>query len=606
MKIKVKDFLSIKNAEFEIQKGISIIAGKNGSGKSQLLLGIAQKISKSNLAEEMGFPKKIVDPEVPQIEIEEMPELVLYRPPIRELCENNRSVEYGYCRPLNQIINSNDLTGYTNQIQNRAKNIYAIISNFAIAATSKKSTRSMRERWKKLTDTFKDVFGKELSYDINIFNGIKVGVTIGPDTICSFNTLSTGELEFIALMCDLLLEYNLIYPDENNEEKKETNKQTKRKIDKADMILIDELDSHFHPDLQRKILDSIKDLCQDKYVIITTHSPSLMLSAPSDKLFYLENSEACYSEKDNSYKNQITKLSEDYMMFRKISELYSGFSTDARYAEHLKNSESFELIKYAEECMKDPEVFGGEKGKESDSQTSTMQNFLLAFENPVIVEIGCGLGRTLAAFHSMDPESLSKITYFGVDINPENIDGILKFAEEKKISEKFKSFNAGLHFDQKADVCIFANVIHEIPRQVLASELKKYLKYLNPGGKVLILECLELPVGEKDYVVFNFDALKLLLKESLGNGSLSIKQTTPKSHSGIPLMNAVVTVYSPEDIKIENSDVIDALQYIVENECKKLNDHFTGKANLSSKSFAHTTHNLAHAQMALLHSFTAP
>ena len=86
MKIKVKDFLSIKNAEFEIQKGISIIAGKNGSGKSQLLLGIAQKISKSNLAEEMGFPKKIVDPEVPQIEIEEMPELVLYRPPIRELC----------------------------------------------------------------------------------------------------------------------------------------------------------------------------------------------------------------------------------------------------------------------------------------------------------------------------------------------------------------------------------------------------------------------------------------------------------------------------------------------------------------------------------------
>lgn len=599
MKIKVVDFLSIKRAEFEIEKGISVIAGKNGSGKSQLLLGIAQKISKSNLSEELGFSKKMVDTNVPQIEIETMPELVLYRPPIRQLGESDKRVEFGFCRPLNQFINSNDLTGYTNQIQNRAKNIYAIISNFAIAANNKSATSTMQKRWKILTKNFLSVFGKELLYDINIFNGIKVGVRIDSDSICSLNTLSTGELEFISLMCDLLLEYNILNPDDCDG--KETNKMTKQKINKADMILIDELDSHFHPDLQRKILNSIKDLCQDKYVIITTHSPSVMLSVSPDRLFYLEKSEDCYSEKKRSYQNQITKISEDSLMFQKISELYSGFSTDIRFAEYLRNSEVYELVRYAEECMKDPDVFEGDKGKETGTQEYAIQNFLLAYDNPVIVEIGCGLGRTLAAFNSLDSEFLSKISYFGVDIKQENVQGILKYAEEKRISCKFKEFNAGLQFDKKADICIFANVIHEIPRKYLVSELKKYLGYLKQGGKVLILECLELPVGEKDYVVFDFSALKLLFDKSLHNGSLSIKQATPKTYTGIPLMNAVITVNSPDSIEIQDSDLIVALQNIVKSECKKLNEHFSEKTILSSRAFAHTTHNLAHAQMALLY-----
>ncbi|MBO4626684.1 MAG: AAA family ATPase [Lachnospiraceae bacterium] len=597
LKIKVTDFLSIKYAEFEIQKGISVIAGKNGSGKSQLLLGIAQKISKSNLAEEMGFSRRIVDIDVPQIEIEEMPKLVLYRPPIRELCENDKSVEYGFCRPLNQFINSNDLAGYTNQIQNRAKNIYSIISNFAISATNEKADEAMKERWRILTDTFNKVFGKELLYDINIFNGIKVGVQVDSNTISSFNTLSTGELELIALMCDLLLEYNIVNPEDGSG--KEINKMTQKTIDKADMILIDELDSHFHPDLQRRILGCIKDLCQDKYVIITTHSPSVMLSVSPDRLFYLQKHQDSFSSKGTSCRNQITKISEDYTLFQKISELYSGFSTDTRYAELLKNSESYELIKFAAECMRNPEVFEGEKGKEQGSQEFAIQNFILSFENPVIVEIGCGLGRTLAAFNSFDPDYLKTISYYGVDIEQDNVNGILEYAEENHISCKFKDFNAGLSFDKKADVCIFANVIHEIPRKDLANELTKYLNYLNPGGKAMILECLELPVGEKDYVVLNFDALKLLLDRSINKGALSMHQSTPKTYSGIPLMHVVITVHSPEDVEIRNEDVRAALEYTVKNESRKLYQHFSEKELLKSKSFAHVTHNLAHAQMAL-------
>lgn len=596
MRIKVVDFLSIKYAEFEIEKGINVIAGKNGSGKSQMLLGIAQKVSKSNLLKESGFSDKVITPTVPQIEIEFSPSLVLYRPPIRHLAENERTDEFGFCRPLNEFINSNDLTGYTSQVQNRSKNIYAIISNFAIAANNKYATPSMQERWNILTSTFFDIFGKELLYDINIFNGIKVGVRTGANSICSLNTLSTGELELISLMCDLLLEYSIL----NTNEAKEKNIMTGYQINKADMILIDELDSHFHPDLQRKIIKSIEDLCKDKYVIISTHSPSVMLSVSPDKLFYLSKCEECFCEKNNSYKNQITKISEDSILFRKISELYSGFSIDIRFAEYVRNTETFELIKYAEECMKDPEVFEGDRGKETGTQEYAIQNFLLAYDNPVIVEIGCGLGRTLAAFNSLDSDFLSKTSYFGVDIRSDNVRGLLEYAKKNKISSKFKEFDAGLIFDKKADICIFANVIHEIPRQELVSELKKYLGYLKKGGKALILECLELPVGEKDYVVFDFPALKLLLNRGLVDGSLCIKQATPKTYTGIPLMNAVITVNEPEKVYIQESDLTLALKSIVETECKKLKAHFNGQNPLSSRAFAHATHNLAHAQMSIL------
>lgn len=67
-------------------------------------------------------------------------------------------------------------------------------------------------------------------------------------------------------------------------------------------------------------------------------------------------------------------------------------------------------------------------------------------------------------------------------------------------------------------------------------------------------------------------------------------------------MNAVITVNLPNSVEIQDSDLIVALQNIVKNECKKLNEHFSKKTILSSRAFAHTTHNLAHAQMALLYS----
>jgi len=49
MKIEIKDFCALKRVEFEINPGISIIAGKNGCGKSQLLMALAHQYGNQTL-----------------------------------------------------------------------------------------------------------------------------------------------------------------------------------------------------------------------------------------------------------------------------------------------------------------------------------------------------------------------------------------------------------------------------------------------------------------------------------------------------------------------------------------------------------------------------
>jgi AAA15 family ATPase/GTPase len=54
------------------------------------------------------------------------------------------------------------------------------------------------------------------------------------------------------------------------------------------VILFDEIDAHLHPDLERRYLQIFKEMSNSNQIILTTHSPEIMVAAGSQSLFALD------------------------------------------------------------------------------------------------------------------------------------------------------------------------------------------------------------------------------------------------------------------------------------------------------------------------------
>ncbi|MBK9733418.1 MAG: AAA family ATPase [Saprospiraceae bacterium] len=90
----------------------------------------------------------------------------------------------------------------------------------------------------------------------------------------NFNDLSSGEKVLIALVFYLY----------NSQEKKVFPK----------LLLLDEPDAHLHPSMSQQFLNVIKNVLVDKFgvqVIMTTHSPSTVILAPSDSIYEMSRFE---------------------------------------------------------------------------------------------------------------------------------------------------------------------------------------------------------------------------------------------------------------------------------------------------------------------------
>lgn len=586
MRIKINDFLSIRKAEFSIDTGITVFAGKNGCGKSQLLLGIAQTNSESDILEELGFLSRYRD-ENSQIEIYPEPDLILYRPAIRVTQESNE--EFSYTRPLNSIINSESKVGYVRHTKARSENLYGILSNFYIAGTNKNADPETSKRWEILVSLFNEVFGKQLCAEVNIFNGTKIGVRLKNNMISPMTTLSTGELEFLSLLSDLLLEYRF-RTDEINSDLSSLNMRKiagdTRSLPKSNMILIDELDAHFHPDLQRKIIDIITPLCKDKYVIITTHSPSVMLSVPSDNLFYM------YSAKE-SKDNQIVKVSDDIILYNALAEMYQGFIADIKLASHLNDANNNIILRYTQQCLETPNVISGSISRDYDPQVSSIRNVIFSQQPNTIVEVGAGKGRLLTAFAGFDKSFLAPITYCAIEPNENLHNELLDMAKKANLIDRTNQFKveSGYQSCPPYDFCIMANLIHEIPPTELADFFNSYIRLANPGATIAILEVAELGVGEENFTMFGPDAIKAIF--SCHKEFCQFRSVQHHTARGMILYDMNLKVIS-NNFSVTQEDIVTGLKKIVEVE-----SNFLSQKNDSTLSYAFHIHNLAYATLNL-------
>jgi|GEM_PF-1053524 len=81
------------------------------------------------------------------------------------------------------------------------------------------------------------------------------------------------------------------------------------------VILFDEVDAHLHPDLERRYLSVFKRMAQRNQILLTTHSPEIMVAAGSESLFTL-NKNQC-----GKGVNQLSRVTESEELHSALSEI---------------------------------------------------------------------------------------------------------------------------------------------------------------------------------------------------------------------------------------------------------------------------------------------
>ena len=113
------------------------------------------------------------------------------------------------------------------------------------------------------------------------------------------------------------------------------------------------------------------------------------------------------------------------------------------------------------------------------------------------------------------------------------------------------------------------------------------------NSKILILEALELAVGEKRYVLLDDIALNEVLRPNIQANKIFAVSAKPKSHNGTPLLEYSIT-FLDDPIPTTNTDIKNGLESIIASTSKEISKHIQTEM-LSSRSLAFKCHNLANA-----------
>jgi predicted ATPase len=84
---------------------------------------------------------------------------------------------------------------------------------------------------------------------------------------------------------------------------------------KGAIILFDEADAHLHPDLDRRYLEVLKRLGEGNQILLTTHSPEMMMAAGTDSLYTI------LKEPLPEGGNQLVRVTEEENLHNALSEL---------------------------------------------------------------------------------------------------------------------------------------------------------------------------------------------------------------------------------------------------------------------------------------------
>lgn len=141
-----------------------------------------------------------------------------------------------------------------------------------------------------------------LEFDIDTF---QFSILIDGREPFDFNTMSMGYAAVLDIICDLIMRM-----------------ESQRRYDLEGIVLIDEIETHLHVELQKQIVPILTELFPNIQFILTTHSPFILSSAPNAVIYDLE-------------KHLLVSEGMKNLSYEGIVEGYFGVDT---YSEELRNA----------------------------------------------------------------------------------------------------------------------------------------------------------------------------------------------------------------------------------------------------------------------------
>jgi len=114
-----------------------------------------------------------------------------------------------------------------------------------------------------------------------------------------------------------------------------------------------------------------------------------------------------------------------------------------------------------------------------DNETPRISAFVrratAGVERPVVLDVGCGYGRTLRALNATGIEAL------GIDVNPEIVAHNVRDGLDSCTPEEFRARG------MTADVIVMSHVVEHFEPRRLLGFMDDYLGYLRPGGHLVVV-----------------------------------------------------------------------------------------------------------------------
>lgn len=142
----------------------------------------------------------------------------------------------------------------------------------------------------------------------NTFNNLHITWQNNPDgdlciekngTLLNINQLSAGEKMLMILVADLARRLIIANPNNDNP------------LQQDGVILIDEIDLHLHPSWQRAIIPNLTNIFPNCQFILTTHSPQIVSHVKPESIFILKDNTISHPEE--SYGKNTDRILEDLM-----------------------------------------------------------------------------------------------------------------------------------------------------------------------------------------------------------------------------------------------------------------------------------------------------
>lgn len=361
-KICINGVGGIKHLELNFNKGMNIICGTNGIGKTTILECISHLFIQANtsqLKRNVSCEKGSVEAEL-EIDGQNRSynyEIKDFEPDKQDFVsaiERERSRDIIVFNPLRSF----DYIKLESISRDPERDDYKTmdIAYQGVSAEDIKNWFVQRYMW----SAHKNSLNKEQIHNLECsketFSILDKEVTfsnIKPDTFdillntkqgdIFFEYLSSGYKSCVYILLGIIKEIEYRYKDPYIKVQ-----------DFNGIILIDEIDVHLHPQWQARLVKALKELLPNAQIIATTHSPSIIQTAETNEiiaLYFDENNDICIKEleqKEYGYQGwTIEEILRDVMgMEETMSSFYEDISKKFERAINKEN------IKTAKECYK--------------------------------------------------------------------------------------------------------------------------------------------------------------------------------------------------------------------------------------------------------------